>query len=400
MSNYTKATNFTAKDSLNTGNVGKIVKGSEIDAELVAIATAIESKANTASPAFTGTPSLPTGTTAITQTPGNSSLAVATTAFVNAERSNTVTLTNKSIALGSNTVTGTTAQFNTALTDNDFATLAGIETLTNKSLTSPILTGSPIAPTQAAGDNSTKIATTQHVYAERSNIATLTNKTISGGSNTITNVSLTGSVTGTLPVANGGTGVTSSTGTGSVVLSASPALTGTPTAPTANNATDNTQIATTEFVKNILDNYVYPVGSIYTNATNATNPGTLLGFGTWSPFGEGRVAVGAGTGGGATYTAESTGGSKDAIVVSHTHTFSGTTDNPGDHVHYQYGPFGGGGNPGGSLNTSNPGGKTEPTTAAGNHTHTVSGTIGSSGSSGTNANLQPYVVVYMWKRIS
>ena len=44
------------------------------------------------------------------------------------------TLTNKSIALGSNTVTGTLAQFNTALTDDDFAALAAAQTLTNKSL--------------------------------------------------------------------------------------------------------------------------------------------------------------------------------------------------------------------------------------------------------------------------
>lgn len=47
------------------------------------------------------------------------------------------TLTNKTITLGSNTVTGTIAQFNTALTDADFATLAGTETLSNKTLTAP-----------------------------------------------------------------------------------------------------------------------------------------------------------------------------------------------------------------------------------------------------------------------
>jgi len=55
---------------------------------------------------------------------------------------NSVTLTNKTLALGSNTISGTTAQFNTALTDGSFTTLAGSETLTNKSLTAPVLTGS------------------------------------------------------------------------------------------------------------------------------------------------------------------------------------------------------------------------------------------------------------------
>ena len=56
-------------------------------------------------------------------------------------RDTTDTLTNKSIALSGNTVTGSIADFNTALTDADFATLAGIETLTNKTLTSPTVSG-------------------------------------------------------------------------------------------------------------------------------------------------------------------------------------------------------------------------------------------------------------------
>ena len=52
-------------------------------------------------------------------------------------RATTDTLTNKTIALGSNTVSGTTAQFNTALSDGSFATLAGTETLAAKTLTAP-----------------------------------------------------------------------------------------------------------------------------------------------------------------------------------------------------------------------------------------------------------------------
>ena len=51
----------------------------------------------------------------------------------------TTTFTNKTIDLTDNTLTGTTAEFNTALSDNDFATLAGTETLTNKTLTSPVI---------------------------------------------------------------------------------------------------------------------------------------------------------------------------------------------------------------------------------------------------------------------
>lgn len=76
MSNYTKATNFAAKDSLSTGNPAKVIKGTEIDAEYTAIASAISSKADSNSPTFTGTPAAPTASS------GTNTTQIATTAFV------------------------------------------------------------------------------------------------------------------------------------------------------------------------------------------------------------------------------------------------------------------------------------------------------------------------------
>jgi hypothetical protein len=172
---------------------------------------------------------------------------------------------------------------------------------------------------------------------------------------------------------------------------ASPTFTGTPAAPTAAAGTNTTQLATTAFVQAALQ-AVYPVGSIYINATNSTNPGTLLGFGTWVAFGAGRVPVGFNASDPLFDTAEETGGSKDAIVVSHTHT--GTTAGAGAHSHTYTNTFGGGGAAAaasGSLGTI-----TDNTSSVVDHTHTF--TTDSTGSSGTNANLQPYITVYMWKR--
>ena len=227
MSNYVKSTDFAAKDALASGNAGKIVKGTEIDTEFNNIATAVATKADLASPTFTGTPALPTGTTAVTQSFGDSSTKLATTAFVQ----------------------------------------AALQLL-------------------------------------------------------------------------------------------------------------------------------YPVGSIYTNSSVSTNPGTLFGFGTWTAFGAGRVMVGFDSGNSLFDTAEETGGSADAIVVSHTHT--GTTDSAGAHVHQA--PELGGGSLGSSgiATGTTFNGTFRNTSSAGAHSHSF--TTGSSGSSGTNANLQPYITVYMWKR--
>jgi hypothetical protein len=94
------------------------------------INSATQQFAPLASPAFTGTPSLPTGTTGVTQTAGNSTTALATTAFV------------------------TTA-------DNLKANLA-----------SPSFTGTPLAPTPATSTNTTQIATTAYVKANLASYAT------------------------------------------------------------------------------------------------------------------------------------------------------------------------------------------------------------------------------------
>jgi hypothetical protein len=59
MSNYTKTTDFAAKDSLPSGDSGKIIKGAEFETEFDAISTSIATKADTASPTFTGTVTIP-----------------------------------------------------------------------------------------------------------------------------------------------------------------------------------------------------------------------------------------------------------------------------------------------------------------------------------------------------
>jgi hypothetical protein len=227
LSNYTKSTDFAAKDALASGNASKIVKGTEIDTEFNNIATAVATKADLASPTFTGTPAMPTGTTAVTQSTSD----------------------------------------------------------------------------------------------------------------------------------------------------------------------DSTKLATTAFVQDIADaikSALYPVGSIYTNATSSTNPGTLLGFGTWTAFGAGRVMVGLDAGNALFDTAEETGGSANAIVVSHTHT--ATVTDPG-HVHtfvYESGLAQNG------SGRNGVGGSAPFTTNS--QVTGISVSNSTEGSSGTNANYQPYITVYMWKR--
>ena len=197
---------------------------------------------------------------------------------------------------------------------------------------------------------------------------------------------------GVLPVVNGGTGVTTSTGTGATVRNTSPTLTtpvlGTPTSGALDNCTSNTetfgasntQLATTAFVQAALQ-ALHPVGSVYTS-TVATNPGTTFGFGTWVAFGAGRVLIG----NGGAFSAGDTGGSADAVLVSHTHT--ATVSDPG-HLHARgREPF---------FNNGITGGGNDTTSTPGNTATAVTGiTVANStaGVSGTNANLPPYLGIF------
>lgn len=87
-------------------------------------------------------------------------------------------------------------------------------------------------------------------------------------------INLASGVTGTLPVLNGGTGVTTSTGTGNTVLSASPTFTGVPLAPTAAVSTNTTQIATTAFVQAQIGAIASGVTSVTASAPLASSGGT------------------------------------------------------------------------------------------------------------------------------
>jgi len=184
----------------------------------------------------------------------------------------------------------------------------------------------------------------------------------------------------------------------------SPTFTGNPVLPTGTTGVtqaatdDTTKLATTAFVQDVaaaVKDALFPVGSIYINSGVTTNPATLLGFGTWVAFGAGRVMVGLNGSDTLFDTLEETGGSKDAVVVSHTHTATSTVTDPGHNHTVALGSSFAGNvfvqptvdSISASINTGT------ATTGV-----TVATTVASTGSSGTNANIQPYITVAMWKR--
>jgi hypothetical protein len=283
MSAYTKTTNFTAKDSLTSGNPSKVVKGSEIDAEFTAIQTAVNSKSDTASPTFTGTVTIPTaaitnftfGGTPVTSTAAELNVLDGITATVtelnftdgvtgaiqtqldakaplvspvlvtpNLGTPSAGTLTN---ATGLPIVAGTTGTLSQARGGTGVTTASNGQLLIGNGtgFTAATLTaGSGVTLTNGAGSiqvafsgpgagSVTSVGGTGTV-----NGITLTGTVTASGDltlgGTLSGVDLTSQITGTLPVANGGTGITSFgtgvatalgqnvSGTGGIVLGTAP----------------------------------------------------------------------------------------------------------------------------------------------------------------------------------
>ena len=171
---------------------------------------------------------------------------------------------------------------------------------------------------------------------------------------------------------------------------ASETLTGTPLAPTAAEGTNTTQIATTAFVKTAADALnaaAYPVGAIFTTTVAYADSAAVvaaIGGTTWAAFGAGKVLVGLDSGDSDFDTVSETGGSKTASGTTGSHTLT-TAEIPA-HTHTYSLESGTGGGPpttGGGYGT----GTTGSTGGGGGHTHTLANSI-----------VQPYIVVYFWKR--
>jgi len=143
-------------------------------------------------------------------------------------------------------------------------------------------------------------------------------------------------------------------------------------------------------------NDLYPVGSVYENYTNGTNPATLLGFGTWVEYGAGRVTVSRSSGETEFNAVGEVGGSKThtlttAQTPSHSHTIGNHNHTSG--VAYDSGPYGTAAIPSTGRPTGAGASANSPKTSS-NGAQTTSLT----GSNNSHNNIQPYIVIYRWVR--
>ena len=295
------------------------------------------------------------------------------------------------------------------------------------SLDSPALTGTPTAPTAAAATNTTQLATTEFVRTEVANL-----------------VASAPAALDTLDELAAALGddvnfsTTTATAIGLKAPLASPALTGTPTAPTAAVGTNTTQIATTEFVQ-----VANPTGAVIAFAGSSAPSGWLLCYGqtvsrttyatlfavlstTYNTGGEagtdfrlpdlrGRTVAGidnmGGTDAGRIDIANSSGtvvGTQYVTLssanlpthqhaIDHDHGAFNTTGGEGSHTHYAHGGAFSGSTP--YTSAWNTDGAMRETSAAGAHNHSIdvpnfTGSSGNGGFANTAVNnMQPTMVL-------
>jgi len=175
MSNYVKSTNFTAKDSLPTGDTNKVIRGSEFDTEFNAIVTAISTKSDLAGPTFTGTATFAdiTGTGTINFTGATvSNLGSVTTVDINGGTVDGVTIGGSSAGAGTfSSLTATTADINGGTVDGVTigGSSAGAGTFSSLTATTADINAGTVdntvigGTTPAAGTFSSLTATTANI---------------------------------------------------------------------------------------------------------------------------------------------------------------------------------------------------------------------------------------------
>lgn len=273
---------------------------------------------------------------------------------------------------GTGTSVGLNVGSGKTLTVAGTLTSTGTASFTTIDVNGGAIDGSSIGANSASTGAFTTLSTT--------GLATLNSATISGTS-TLTTVDINGGA-----IDNTAIGATTASTVAATTVTAS---------GNVNTTGGELQINGT----NVLEK-VYPVGSIYINASVNTNPATLLGFGTWVAFGAGKVIVGLDSGDTDFDTVEETGGAKTVTLTAsqipeHTHNLYVNEYQGGDDAAWANNATDGriAGN---NINRQN----RTSTANSSKGAQIIGGTAQELGTSGGSAhnNLQPYIVAYMWKR--
>jgi hypothetical protein len=437
MANYSKATNFTAKDTLPTGNAGKIIKGTEIDNEFTAIASAITSKADTNSPTFTGTPTAPTASL------GTNTTQLASTAFIKAAidallptgvvcmwsgaitsiptgwylcdgSNSTPDLRGKFVIGAGATAASVTGKAGASVTGSISGTTLTISAVASGGLVSvgDIVSHASILETAAitglgTGTGGTGTYTLTYTGSTSSFTGSISGTTLTvtavASGTIITGQVLTGnSATAGTTISSQLTGTTGGIGTYTVSISqtrASGDFTGTYTLASTTLSILSTIMTVTAVASGTLSIGQFLTGTGIAFSTTISAFGTGSGnTGTYTLssaqyFASTTISASAGT-----VTVGATGGSKDSAVVSHTHTATSTSvvTDPGHSHALPLAP-----RLGGDAFAGNGSGVYTTTPTNSNTTGITVGTTtinANAGVSGTNANLPPYyALAYIMK---